>query len=370
MARGTIGSGGPEERGEVAGHMNRRVGGDGAGEHPHQADATHVRVRCGLHDLGEKGSGRIARQAVAGLALLGEHLGQLVFGRGREPGGDDLQQLDRADPGAAAHRDHREERRARDGLFEIVDQHGLIDLLAAEVPLHQCLVLGLLDDSLDQAAPHHLDRLAIRGVIGFMGCGALTVGVLEMGLGEKADESGARLAGGAGNRNGFGGQIERQHLVAERVLRGGQRVLVVRAGVVEFRDENGAWHADLAALQPQRLGRLVDLLVGRDDEQRAVGGSQPRTEFADEIGVARRIDQIDLHAVVYQRRQRETDRALLRDLRLVAIADGRSVDDRPGSVQHAGSDQQRLDECGLAATRWAHQHHIPDGGRTVRGGRA
>jgi len=66
--------------------------------------------------------------------------------------------------------------------------------------------------------------------------------------------------------------------------------------------------------------------------------------------------------------QREADRALLGELCLVAVADRGAVDNGALSVEDTGGDQERLDECGLAATRWAHQHHIADGGRTVRGG--
>ena len=186
-------------RREVAGDMHCRVGRDGPGEHPHQADAAHVRIRGGLDDLGEQRSGRITRQAVAGLALLGEHLGERVLGRGREAGSDDLQQFEGAEPGGAAHGDHWEERPPRHCLLEIIDQHRRVDLLAAEVALHQRLVLGLLDDSLDQPAAHQFDRLAVGSVVGLMGCGALAVGVFEVGLREESDEAGARPAGGAGN---------------------------------------------------------------------------------------------------------------------------------------------------------------------------
>ena len=192
-----------------------------------------------------------------------------------------------------------------------------------------------------------------------MGGGALAVGVFEVCLREQTDEAGAGRVGR---------KVQRQHLVAERLLRGVERVVVVRTGVIEFRDEDRAGHADLTALQPQRLGRLVDLLVGRDDEQRAVGGPQTGPQFPDEVGVTRRIDQVDLDPAVLERGERESDRALLRDLGLVAVADGGAVDDGARSVDYSGGDQQRLDECGLAATRWAHQHHIADGGRTVRGG--
>ena len=71
--------------------------------------------------------------------------------RRREAARRDLQQFQRSDAGAAAHRDHREEGAAGHRLLQILDQ--LVDLFAAEVALHQRLVLGLLDDPLDQRAP-------------------------------------------------------------------------------------------------------------------------------------------------------------------------------------------------------------------------
>ena len=187
-------------------------------------------------------------------------------------------------------------------------------------------------------------------------CGPLAVGVLVVRLGEQPDQPVT------------GGQVERQHLVAERVLRGGERALVVRPGVVELGDHHGPRHADLAALQPQRLGRCIDALVRRDHEQRAVRGPQPGPQLTDEVGVSGRVDQVDLDAVVQQGSQRQTDRALLPDLRVVAVADRRAVHHGARSGEDAGGDQQGLDECGLAATRWAHEHHVADGGRTVRGG--
>ena len=159
---------GTEKRREMARHVHRRVGPDRPGEHPDQADPADIGIRRRLHHLGQQGSVRVAGQAVAGRALRGENLGQLMLGRRGKPAGGDLEQFERADAGAAAHRDHREERPPGDGLLQVVDQHRLVDLLATEVALHQRLVLGLLDDSLDQGAAQFLDRLGVRRV-GLMG---------------------------------------------------------------------------------------------------------------------------------------------------------------------------------------------------------
>ncbi len=139
--------------------------------------------------------------------------------------------------------------------------------------------------------------------------------------------------------------------------------------MVELRDHHRARHADPAALQPQRPCRLVDGLVGGDHEQRAVRGAQAGTQLTDEVGVAGGVDQVDLHAGVHQRRQRQADRPLLLDLRLVAVAHGGSVGDGSWPGEHAGGHQQGFDQGGLAAAGWPDEHHVADGGRTVRDGR-
>ena len=164
------------------------------------------------------------------------------------------------------------------------------------------------------------------------------------------------------------GHAQRKNPVAERVSCGGHRRVEVGAGVVELGDHHGARHADPTALQPQRSGRLVDALVGRDHEQRAVRRPQAGPQLADEVGVAGGVDQVDLHPAVRQRRQRQPYRTLLLDLGLVAVADRGAVGDRPGPGQNARCHQQGLDERGLAAAGRPDEHDVADGSRIVRGG--
>ena len=176
----------------MARHVNRRVGPDGPGEHPDQADPADVGIRRRLDHLGQQRSVRVAGQALSRVLPCGVNTsGSGCSGRRREARGDDLQQFQRADAGAAARRNHREERRAGDGLLQILDQHRLVDLLAAEVALHQRLVLGLLDDSLDQGAAQFLDRIGVRRV-GRVGVGALAAGVLVVRLRQQPDQTGTR----------------------------------------------------------------------------------------------------------------------------------------------------------------------------------
>ena len=60
-----------EEGREMARHVNRRVGPDGAGEHPDQADPADVRIRRRLHHLGEQRSVRVAASALRGPRRVG-----------------------------------------------------------------------------------------------------------------------------------------------------------------------------------------------------------------------------------------------------------------------------------------------------------
>ncbi len=53
--------------------------------------------------------------------------------------------------------------------------------------------------------------------------------------------------------------------------------------------------------------RVVDAVVGGDHEQGTVGGAQPRAQLADEVGVPGGVDQVDLDAVVDQRRARASE---------------------------------------------------------------
>ena len=51
---------------------------------------------------------------------------------------------------------------ARDRPLEVLDQQRAVDLLAADVALHQGLVLGLLDHALDQGAALLVVRVVVR----------------------------------------------------------------------------------------------------------------------------------------------------------------------------------------------------------------
>src|SRR5690606_21003788 len=116
----------------------------------------------------------------------------------------------------------------------------LRDLLAVGVAIHQRLVLGLLDDALDQLGAGLVEPVAL-GFRYFADGGPLAVGVVQQTLRDQADQ---RLRAGR--------QIQRLDAVPERRLACGQLALGIRSRVVEPGNDHRARHTDLRALVPQR----------------------------------------------------------------------------------------------------------------------
>ncbi len=259
--------------------------------------------------------------------------------RGRERLGDDLEHLRRAESRRGGCRQHRVERAPRDRGLEVVDEHLEVDVLAAEVAVHQRLVLGLRDDPLDQGVAGGVDeRQVLRVGLALHPAAARVVGDRPR---QEADQPRGRAVVG-GHR-----QVEGQHALAEDALADRDRLVEVRAVLVELGDDDGAGHPHGGALLPEHLGGAVDTVDGGHHEERGVGGPQPGPQVTDEVGVAGGVQQVDLHPAVGQRCQRQRDRALLSVLGLVEVADGRPVLHPSGPGDGPGGGQERLHEGGL-----------------------
>ncbi len=153
----------------VPGDVYHGVRSQGAGKDPDQADPPDVGVRGGLDDLCEQGAVRVAGQAGNRLAVQRAHGGQRVLGGGRERLGHHLEQLGQSDAQWAGHRQHRVEAAPGHRLLQVLDEHLGVDVLTGQVPVHEALVLALLDDPLDQRTAQFLDAaglLRIRVALG------------------------------------------------------------------------------------------------------------------------------------------------------------------------------------------------------------
>ena len=117
---------------------------------------------------------------------------------------------------------------------------------------------------------------------------------------------------------------------------------------------------------PRDLGLHLDALDRGHDEQREVGGLERGADVADEVGVARRVEEVDLGAVELERRQRERHRDPAALLLGVEVADRRAVLDLAEAGDRPGREQEGLGERGLAGAAVADEGDVADVGRRER----
>jgi hypothetical protein len=274
--------------------------------------------------------------------------------RGRA-GDQAVEQRVQADAGLRADRDDRVEVAPGDRLLQVRDQHVRPDRLAAEVAVHQRLVLALRDDPLDQLVPVLLDRRQVLR-IGLTDLRRIPLGIVQDAQRDQAEQAGDRLAVVGQHR-----LVDRHHVVAEGGLAVGQGLVVVGARVVQPGDRDGARHAHRGTLLPQTDRGRVDAFRAvdrRHDEERGVRGPQAGAQLTDEVGVAGGVQQVDLDAVVQHRRAGQRDRALLPDRRRIVVGDRGALGHRTCPGDRRGGRQQRLHQRRLPRTGVAHQHHV------------
>jgi hypothetical protein len=352
----------------VPGHMHRRVGPQGAREDPYQRDTAHVGIAGGLHDLRDQRAVGIAgRLDLPGRALGGGDGGRLALQGGGEAAGDQFEQFDRAEAlsravGGGGGGQHGVEDPAGDGAFQVVDESRDVDLLTAEIAVHEGLVLALRDDPLDEPVAGLLDGRQLLGAR--LGLLALTGGVVEQPPRQQSGQPGHGRVPvrplGAVQR-----QIERQYGIgvvpAERLRADTGHLLEVRPRGLQVGHHDRPGHADRRALLPHHAGRAVHAVRGRDDEKGRVRRSQTGPEFPDEVGVSGGVQQIDLVLAPFDGDERELHRALLPVFYLVVVGDGAAVLHTARPVHRPRRQRESLHQRRLARTGVADQHHIPYG---------
>ena len=129
-----------------------------------------------------------------------------------------------------------------------------------------------------------------------------------------------------------------------------------------------AREAALLGELPRDLGLHLDAFDRGHDEQREVGRLDRGGDVADEVGVAGRVEHVDLVVFELERCERERHRDVAALLLGVEVAHGRAVldpaqaDDRPG-VEQEGLGQRGLagaavaDECDVADLRGRKRLH-------------
>ena len=148
-------------------------------------------------------------------------------------------------------------------------------------------------------------------------------------------------------------EVELVHLV-EHLGRAG----VLPVDLVQHHDRGEAAAQGLA----EHVAGLREWAFGRvDDQQDAVHHGERALDLAAEIGVARRVDQVDRVAFPWDLRRFGEDRDALFSLQVVGVHD--PVDgNRPGA-DHSGGAQHRVDERRLAVVDVCNQGNVADGFR-------
>ena len=180
-------------------------------------------------------------------------------------------------------------------------------------------VVGLghrLDQLLARRVGHRMDLVGPVRLLGLRAA-RVEVGLLVQEVGDPAE-----LVLGADR------QLEGRDLVPERRDELGERGLEVGALAVELVHEDRPGQPLLDRELPGVLGLDLDAVDRRDHDDHGVGRADRRAQVADEVGVARRVEDVDLHALPLDRRHRQRDRDALALLVGVVVGDGVAVLDR------------------------------------------
>ena len=305
-------------------------------------DAKHrqpadVGVDLDLEDVRERMQARIGQRGDVGRrAASGGNVdvhGRIALGRIGQQLDDHIQQL--ADAGAGPGRGEHDRDQvafAHRALERLVQRLGR-DVALLEVGLHQLLVH--LDHLLDQ----FLVRFFDRGEIGFAG----------------GREEAVRHLARAGRR-----QVQRQALLAEGLLDFLQQRRQVHVVGVDAVDDHQAVEAALRRPLHEAAGHHLDAVLGVDHDRRGLDRGERRQRMAEEVRIARRVEQVDPVLLVLEARDRELERMLEALLERRVVADGGAALHAAGRRDRACARQQRLGQRGLARAGLADQREGAD----------
>ena len=165
--------------------------------------------------------------------------------------------------------------------------------------------------------------------------GAAAVGVEDRGVVEEVDD--AAELGFLADR-----ELERRHARPELLLELVERARERRPFPVELVDEERPREPEIARHPPHDLGLHLDALDRRHHEDGQVGGAERGGDVGDEVGVARRVEHVDLDALVLEGGDAERRGDPPPGLLGVEIGDGAAVLHASLAGDRAGDEQQCL----------------------------
>ena len=203
-------------------------------------------------------------------------------------------------------------------LERIVQLLGGELLALLEVERHELFIE--LDDLIDDLRMRRLDRGEIRRA--------------AVGLKEAVHHAVAAA----------GGQIQRQAFAATRFAQLLQHVGAVGVAAVDLVDDDEPAQLALARKLHEALRERVDAVDGTDDDGDRLHRLEHRQRLAEEIRVARRVDEVDVDAVAVEAADRGVEGVLQAPLLRVEIRHRGAARQAAASTDRARLQQQRLQE--------------------------
>ncbi len=151
----------------------------------------------------------------------------------------------------------------------------------------------------------------------------------------------------------------------KRVLERAQGSVEAGPLAVELVDEHETGQAELGCQVPDRFGLRFDALDRAHHDDSEVDDRQRRSHLAEEVGVAGRVDDVELDVAQRARCHGERQRHVPFDLFGLEVADGGAVVDLSLSGDGTGGEEQSLGQRGLARAVVSDQGDVADAGRWV-----
>ena len=140
----------------------------------------------------------------------------------------------------------------------------------------------------------------------------------------------------------------------------GQHLVEIRFLLVERVDDDHFRDAVLRGVFPDRVRAHADAVLRVDDDEREIADAQRAQTFADEIRVARAINDVELLPQPFEVQQRGGDGNLPVLFAVVIIGNRRAGGDAAHAVDDAGAGEHGLAEHGFAGRSVADDGEVAD----------
>ena len=149
-------------------------------------------------------------------------------------------------------------------------------------------------------------------------------------------------------------------VLAEILPQGVEGGVIIHIVLVHFGDVDDAGHFPLGQIFPGPFRADGQAALGRAHQDTRVRYGQALGHLAGEVEIARRVQHVDLAAVIFYGGDSGGNRDLPLDLLRIIVTDGVPLRGPAHAVAAAGQGEKALDEGGLSVTTMAQQADISD----------